>query len=164
MNVTCNVFDLATGEALRTVQCPKDSVGLQAGPGEISLETVHFTVEGNRPIIGEMLRVFREQKIDGGAPTPFGVADSDLGSRTNIIGTAVGALLMGKLGQAFSTIWKMQDKSLVPMDETQFFTMALSVLLYVNNCHTRARELEAEIIAATNMAELLAIDVTAGWP
>lgn len=158
------VFDTTTGQPVRWDQCQASELEQQSGPGERAIATSAFTLEGNRPVIGEMLRTFREQKIDGGAPTPFGVADSDLNSRTNIIGTAVGALLMTNLGQTFSTVWKMKDQGLVPLDATQFSVMALAVLSHVNNCHARARELEAEIIAATNMAELLAIDVTAGWP
>lgn len=164
MSVPVVVFSLETGEALRHGFCPIDEVASQAGPGEKALATSALTVDGNRMLVGETLRIFREQKIDGGAPTPFGVADSDLNSRTNIIGTAVGALLMTNLGQTFSTVWKMKDQGLVPLDATQFSVMALAVLSHVNNCHARARELEAEIIAATNMAELLAIDVTTGWP
>lgn len=158
------VFNLTTGEPVKWGQCQKELLDAQAGLGEKALETTALTVDGNRPIVGETLRTFRNNKIDSGAPTPFGAVDSDLESRTNIIGAAMGAVLATQLGQAFTTTWKMLDNSLVPLTANDLFIMSLAVLSYVNECHARARVLENEIETAANMAALLAIDVTSGWP
>lgn len=158
------VFNLATGEPIKWGQCQIELLDAQAGEGERAIATSALTVAGNRAIIGENLRKYRNAKIDSGAPTPFGIVDSDLASRTNIMGAAMGALLSINLGQPFSTTWKMMDNSLVDLTATDLFILALSVLSYVNECHARARVLETEIVEADDMAELLAIDIESGWP
>lgn len=164
MNVTCVVFNLSTGEFLRTVHVPKEMVLAQAGPGERALETTALTVAGNRLVIWEAARTLRNAAIDAGAPTPFGVVDSDEQARSNVSGAALGALIAKSAGAPYSATWTMLDNSTVTLDADGMIGLGLSVLTHVNACHERARALRTEIEAAADMAELLAIDVTAGWP
>lgn len=164
MNVNCVVFNVATGEALRALQVPSEMVTAQAGQGERAIATTALTVEGNRLIVWEMVRGLRNTAIDAGAPTPFGAVDSDEAARSNVSGAALGALIAKSAGAPYSVTWTMLDNSTAALDADQMIGMALAVLTHVNACHERARELRAEIEAAADMAELLAIDVTAGWP
>lgn len=158
------VFDTATGAPVKWGQCQPELLDAQAGPGERALATSALTVDGNRLIVWEQVRSLRDEKIDAGAPTPFGIVDSDEQARSNVSGAALGALIAKSANAPYSVTWTMLDNSTVALDADEMIGMALAVLTHVNACHERAREFRAEIEAATNMAELLAIDVTAGWP
>ena len=159
------VFNLATGHAVKAGQCQSELLEMQIeAEGQRALETKYLTVDGNRSIIWGAARKQRDDAIDAGAPTPFGAVDSDEAARSNVSGAALGALIAKSANAPYSVTWTMLDNSTVALDADQMIAMALSVLMHVNACHERARELRAVIEAATDMAALLAIDVTAGWP
>lgn len=162
--VDCVVFDIATGSPVRALQCEAQLLDAQAGPGQRALATNALTVDGNRLVIWEQVRALRNEAIDAGAPTPFGVVDSDEQARSNIPGAALGALIAKSASAPYEVTWTLLDNSTVALDADEMIGMAMAVLTHVNACHERARELRAEIEAAADMAELLAIDVAAGWP
>lgn len=164
MNVPFVVFDVATGNHLWHGICPEEAVIAQASVGQRALATSALTVDGNRIIIWNAAKEQREHYIDGGAATPVGIVDSDSMSRSNISGAAIGAMLAKNAGAPYSVTWTLLDNSTVILDADGMLEMAIAVLTHVNSCHERARQLRAEIESASNMAELLAIDVTAGWP
>lgn len=158
------VFDTATGTAERAGMCQPEMLEAQAGEGQRALATSALTVNGNRLIVWEQVRTLRNENIDAGAPTPFGVVDSDEQARSNVSGAALGALIAKSAGVPYSVTWTMLDNSTAALDADQMIAMALAILTHVNACHERARELRAEIEAAATMAELLAINIAAGWP
>lgn len=158
------VFATATGAPVKWGQCQPELLDAQAEAGQRALATSALTVDGNRLIVWEQVRNLRNENIDAGAPTPFGAVDSDEAARSNVSGAALGALIAKSANAPYSVTWTMLDNSTVTLDADEMIGMALAVLTHVNACHERAREFRAEIEAATNMAELLAIDVTAGWP
>lgn len=164
MNVPFVVFDATTGDYLWHGVCPPESVSNQAGEGQRVLATSALTVNGNRTVIWEQARDLRDVKIDAGAPTPFGAVDSDEQARSNVSGAALGALIAKSANAPYSVTWTMLDNSTQTLDADEMITMALAVLTHVNACHERARALRVQIETAPDMAALLAIDVTTGWP
>jgi len=158
------VFDVSTGTAQRAGRCQPELLNAQAGEGQRALATSALTVAGNRLIVWETVRALRNAAIDVGAPTPFGAVDSDEQARSNVSGAALGALIAKSAGAPYSVTWTMLDNSTAALTADGMIAMALAVLTHVDACHERARELRAEIEAAANMAELLAIDIAAGWP
>ena len=163
-NVNYVVFSLATGEPLRWGICPAEMVAAQAGEGERSLPTTALTVDGNRMAVWEAAKAQRDAHIDGGAATPYGVADSDDLARSNVSGAALAALIAKNGGDPFSITWTMADNSTVPLDADGMIALGVAVMAHVDACHAHARALRAAIESAPDMAALLAIDVAAGWP
>jgi hypothetical protein len=158
------VFNLTTGEPVKWGTCQEDLLSAQAGPGEKAVATSSLSVEGNKPAIWEEVKQIRAQKIDGGCTTPWGIVQTDELSRSNISGAALAAVIAKSSSSAFSIVWTLADNSEVTLNADETINLGLIVMQYVNDCYTRARELRVEIDAATNMAELLAIDVASGWP
>lgn len=158
------VFDSTTGVPLRWGSCQLEVLEAQAGEGERALATSDLTVDGNRLIIWRMARDQRDEHIDGGAMTPAGAVDSDSMARSNISGATIGALVAKSMGLPYSVTWTLLDNSTATLDADGMIGLGLAVLAHVNACHDRARQLRAAIEGAADMAELLSIDVTAGWP
>lgn len=158
------VFDTAIGSPVKWGQCQPELLDAQAEEGQRALATSALTVVGNRLIVWEQVRNLRNEKIDAGAPTPFGLVDSDEQARSNVSGAALGALIAKSANAPYSVTWTMLDNSTVTLDADGMIGLGVAVLAHVNACHERARELRADIEAATDMAELLAVDVSAGWP
>lgn len=159
------VFDLTTGEALKAGNCQIELLEAQAdGPNQRALATSSLTVSGNRLAVWHSARDQRDIHIDGGAMTPAGLVDSDGESRSNISGAILAAILSKQANQPYEITWTMLDNSTVVLDADEMIGMGLAVLSHVNACHERARVLRVAIEAAADMAELLAIDVTTGWP
>jgi len=164
MIVPYTVFNSTTGEALRSGSCQEEVFEAQAGEGEIVLQTSALTVDGNRYVIWNAAKDQRDLHIDGGAMTPSGPVDSDSEARSNISGAVIGALVAKQAGAPYSITWTMLDNSAAPLNADQMIALGLAVLAHVDACHDRARQLRAAIEGAADMAELLSIDVTAGWP
>lgn len=158
------VFNATTGAALRWGNCQIEMLDAQANEGERALATSDFSVEGNRLIIWREAKDQRDDHIDGGAMTPVGAVDSDSMARSNISGATIAALVAKTNNRPYSITWTLLDNSTVTLDADAMIGLGMAVLAHVNACHERARQLRAEIEAAQTMAELLAIDVGAGWP
>ena len=112
----------------------------------------------------ERVKALRDAVIDGGAPTPIGVVDSDELSRSNISGAALGALIAQSASASFSMEWTAKDNSVHTLDAPGMIALGLAVLQHVSAAHDRARDLRAEIEAASDVVTLLQIDTGAGWP
>ena len=67
------VFSTTTGEALRWGNCQDELLDMQAGGGETALATSELTVEGNKAPLWAKVKALRSEKVDGGAPTPWGM-------------------------------------------------------------------------------------------
>lgn len=117
-----------------------------------------------RPALWDVVKARRDVAINGGAPTPLGVVDSDEQSRSNITGAVVAAMLAQQAGQPFAVDWTMRDNSVVPLVAADVIAIGLAVVAHVDAAHANARELRGAIEAATDAAALFQIDVTAGWP
>jgi hypothetical protein len=165
MSVQFVIFDRSTGAPVRWGSCPLSDLHLQpVSAGEALLKTSHFGVEGNAPILWEEVRAIRADKVDGGATTPFGRVDTDKLARTNISGAALSAVIAQGASAPYSVEWTLADNSSVVLNAAEMIGLGLAVMQHVDACYNRARALRNLINAAPDMAELLAIDITAGWP
>jgi hypothetical protein len=158
------VFNITTGEPVKWGQCQEELLDAQAGPGEKAIATSSLSVEGNRSSIWEVVKTLRTEKVNGGAATPWGIAQTDELARSNISGAALAALIAKSSSAPFEITWTFADNSTANLNADQMISLGLTIMQHVNACYARARELRTEIDAATNMAELLAIDVASGWP
>lgn len=161
----------AVGELVRAGICSEAEIPLQAGEGqtshEIPVECIAVPTLNLTPLrleIGEKVKAARDHAIDSGAPSPVGPVDSDGPARINISGAALGAAIAKQAGQPFSLTWTLLDNSTATLDADGMMAVGLSVLAHVNACHARARQFRTAIEEAATISELLAIDVTAGWP
>lgn len=117
-----------------------------------------------RSALWSQAKTKRDKVIDGGAATPFGAVDSYELARSNIAGAALAALIAKGAGAAYSVDWTLLDNNVVSLDADGMMAVGLAVMGHVNAAHDRARALRAQIDAAADVAALLSIDITTGWP
>lgn len=84
--------------------------------------------------------------------------DSDIVSRTNIIGTATGVQAGIPLPLGFT--WRTSDNENVPMDGPGVIALGAALLQHVNQQYATSWQLKAEIEAATTPEEVESIH----WP
>lgn len=164
MNVPFVIFDITTGEYLRHGVCPPEYISDQAGEGQRVLATSALTVSGNQPLIWELVKVKREERYSAGLTTPFGVLDTTPDSREKILGLFTDAVSRVATGSNKNRDFTKTDETQVTLSSVQLVAVGQLVVDYIDAVHQRSQQLRAEIYAAADMAELLAIDVTAGWP
>lgn len=158
------VFDTATGAPVKWGQCQPELLDAQAGPGERALATSALTVNGNRSIILDKAWIKRESVIEEGCQTPFGLVDTTPFSISRLTSVVAGANAAHSLNVPFSVNFTMKDRTRVPLNAVETMTMGLTVMAFVSACHDRFSQLEDTINSAPDMAALLAIDITTGWP
>jgi hypothetical protein len=163
--IDCVVFDIATGSPVRALQCEAQLLDAQAGEGQRALATSALTVEGNRGVIWNEAKAYREARLYAGAPTSFGLVQTDPVSRGNVMGLAMAAKFAIDRGdEDFLRTFTFYDDSEADLDAASLIDMAVETETYINACYNRGRVLRAAKDSAVDMVELLAIDVAAGWP
>jgi len=159
------VFNTATGIPTQAGTCQEQLLGQYAGVGERALATTALTVEGNRDVIWNEAKVYREARLYAGAPTSFGLVQTDPISRGNVMGLAMAAKFAIDRGdEGFLRTFTFYDDSEADLDAASLIDMAVETEAYINACYDRGRVLRAAKDSAVDMVELLAIDITAGWP
>lgn len=101
---------------------------------------------------------------DRTAPTPFGVANSDMDSRGKINGLVTMALIAKSMNAPFEQGFTLADDSTVMLDANETIGLGVAVGTFVSAVHIRARALKDAIAAAATVEDLAAIDITADWP
>lgn len=99
----------------------------------------------------------RDAAISAGAPTPFGVFDSDLDSRGKINGGVTMALMQAAVGAPYEVSWTLADDSAVTLTGPQMMQAGGAVALHVDAMHQRSRVLKGRIEDATTVAEVRAV-------
>jgi len=107
------------------------------------------------------VKLERDKAEWAGVATPKGVVDSDPESQRKINGAVTMALIGG---QDFSIDWRMKDDSIVSHNRDEMIALGQAVGQHTVDCQSRKNELDALIDAAQTEEELLAIDITSGWP
>jgi hypothetical protein len=160
------VFGTATGSPVKWGQCQPELLDAQAGQGERALATTSLTVDGNRAIFWEMVKVKREERYSAGVMTPFGLLDTNPESRASIVGLYADAVWAVVSSDAtYSRDFTKADQQQVTLNAVQMAAVGRLVVDYIDAVHQRSQALRALIYAPeTDMAGLLAIDVSAGWP
>ena len=165
MSASFIIFNKETGTPVSWGSASAQDISLQAVKEEERLlVTSSFDVEVNKNVVYDDVKAIRQTLIDGGAQTSFGVVDTDLFARTNLTGAAVAALIALQSGQPYSVTWALKNNTSITLTAPEMLQFALEAVGYIDACFSRSFVLRDEINAATNMAELLAIDITAGWP
>lgn len=159
------VFDVSSGALIKWGQCQQELVVDQAAEGQRALATSEMTVDGNRPIIWEQVKLEREARLADGAMTPFGVVQTDPVSRATINGLVTRALIAEVKEEAgFARTFTKADNSRVSLNAAQIIAVGEVVEAFVNAVHEHSQNLRDQIDAAVDMAELLAINISIGWP
>lgn len=96
--------------------------------------------------------------IDGGFTLSGHRYDSDMVSRTNIIGTATG--VQAGIGLPDGFTWRTSDNDNVPMDGAGVIALGAALLQHVNEQYATSWQLKAQVEAATTPEEVAAIS----WP
>lgn len=110
-------------------------------------------------------KAVRDEHINAGCNVPgIGRFDTDDTSRGNINGAVTGAMLAAQSGTPFQVSWKLADNTVATIDGAGMVEVGVAVLAYVSACHARAQAFGEAIQAASSMTDLLAIDISAGWP
>jgi len=167
------IYNVDTGIINRTIRCGPQDIEIQCGDGEAWIEadqvddSVHQVIDGQ--IVDRVfsmselkaekwaqVKALRDQRVDGGH---MGF-DTDLVSRTNLMGASLGAVL----NPSITIPWKMADNSVVMLTAEEIKTAAEAILAFVTACHEHSQTLGAAIEAADDQAALDAITITDGWP
>lgn len=110
-------------------------------------------------------KAHRDQVVDGGCPTPLGVAQTDAESRLKISGAVQMAMLAQMAGQPFAINWTMKNNSAIIHNANATLQLGLTVGGHVNAAFETATGLRARIDAAQSLEDLEAIDILgAPWP
>jgi hypothetical protein len=159
------IFDTISGapKRLGTIS-DVDFPLIELNENEKLLVTQFIDVDSNKAIVYEDVKLIRQALLDAGVPTTFGVTDSDLLSRVNVTGVALAALIAQLNSLPFSRKWTMKDNTPRIFTASEFIQFFLEGTLHLGQIYDRAVELRDSINACTTMAELLAIDITTGWP
>lgn len=107
---------------------------------------------------------YREQKIDAGCTTTFGVVDSDESSRSLINGSVTMASLSKSAGLPFSINWRMKNNTYVMLNADEMISMGLQVGHFVSQCFTASFAVKDAISAATTTVAAYAVNLSAGYP
>lgn len=110
----------------------------------------------------DVARVSAKQRItrarnaeESGGFTAYGkLFDSDEKAIQRI---SVGVQAAQVIGAAFSTEWTCKDNSTITLDSTQMEALPVFMAMAANTLHVKARDLKAQIEAATTLEEIEAV-------
>ncbi|MEA3641877.1 MAG: DUF4376 domain-containing protein [Lamprobacter sp.] len=89
---------------------------------------------------------------------------SDERSIARIGNAATAALTANAAGQPFSVDWLCADETVLALDAAGMLALQSALVAHGQACHDASQAIKAQINAAETLAELSAIDVTAGYP
>lgn len=171
------VYSTVDGTEIVRGSGPEGTLALQKpGPGRSVLQVPdeifnlgvtasEMPVERLAPYVWERVKNERDDRINGGVATSFGVVDSDAVARLNIAGAVQAAVIAKNAGDAtYAVDWTMHDNSAVRLTAEAMIEVGLAVTRHISGCHDHAREIRDAIGAAATASELLMIDLTTGWP
>lgn len=106
----------------------------------------------------------RDRAIAGGADTPSGRVDTDEVSIRNILGAYQSAVAALMAGEPIALNWRMADNSLVALAASDVIAVGNAVMAHTQAAYARSWALKDALEAATTEAEVVALNVTTGWP
>lgn len=108
----------------------------------------------------DQLADYRNQQERGGTALNGSTIKTDPDSQAKV----TGAKVFSDLNPGTTINWKTDDGSWILIDATTITAMAQAVGTHVQACFTQEFTLTNQINAVTTIADLEAIDITAGWP
>ena len=167
-NLVARIFEgfdayaaLQCGEGESAVLCPDH----QVVPGEYEHNGTTFvprTIPLGEAKIGRVLYVVGARKqrqfstFDWGGST----FDTDTESLTSMQGAVQLAIIATQAGQAFNVVWTLADNTSRVMTRANLVDFWKAYGAYVADLHQTARQLRAQILTATTVAEVNAVV----WP
>jgi Domain of unknown function (DUF4376) len=112
----------------------------------------------------EAVNAERNRRETAGFPYQGKTLDSDPVSVQRITVAVQAAQAALSAGQPFAVEWVCADNTTLALDAAGLIGMPVALAAHANALHMHGRSLKAQITAATNAAELDAIDVLTGWP
>jgi len=162
-------------ESALTGKTDEDVVAWLTGPdgpytdGEFLL-TSEYDLSKAQSIKYAEIKARRIELEEGGLQTSFGVADSDPDSQRKISGGVQMAMisLHNTLGpvafpDGLEIVWRFQDNSTVPLDASQMIQMGVEVGKQVAQYQMVKNYFDAQVAAATTIADVETIDVQVNW-
>lgn len=119
--------------------------------------TPGFDLETERAAKWNEIKRTRTAKLEGGFMSQGHPFQSDPESKTNVIGAAQLATVVGA---QFTNTWTCLDNSVVTLDQMQMIQVGIDLGIHINTMHAIARNLRAQIDAAMTKEELEAVQ----WP
>lgn len=89
--------------------------------------------------------------------------ETDAEARANLAGAALAALLAAQAGDDYSVVWKSPDGP-VALDGATVMAAARQIEAWVRGLFTREAALAAEMLALADWRDVMALDITGGWP
>lgn len=134
-------------------------------PGAEIVADEEFEFRSRQIVMERRVKAIRNALWVGIATTSAGPVNIDMTSRDNMQGLVNMFTIAEEMGEPIATVsYTMADNTDQDFSAAEFKALALEVGLFVNATHQRKRTLDAEIAAASTVAELEAIDIDAGWP
>jgi len=165
------IYRISDGEILRSVDCPSDHVSLQCQDGEefhlnCPPEATHIIDNEPVTIITEpTLDEIKTAKIrdinhrrDQQELSGFDYLGKRFDSDVNAMRRISIAVQAAQSYPDFIVEWTCQDNSTITLNAEQIIAMPLTMAVYGNELHQKARTLKAQIEAATTIDEVNLID------
>lgn len=132
--------------------------GLGPVPGWLHTDEPPLPLVDAKTLQRAIITAAADAAIDGGFEHNGHVYDSDLVSRTNIIGTANAVNSGIELPESFT--WRTQDNQDVPMDGAGIIALGAALLVHVNEQYATSWALKAQIDVAETVEDVRAVV----WP
>lgn len=142
-----------TGQHVGWSTVPQPALGMTQFVDDVPINVDNLKAQKSAEITAACLAA-----IDAGFEYGGHQYDSDLVSRTNIIGTATGVQAGIPMPDGFT--WRTSDNQNVPMDGAGVISLGAALLQHVNEQYATSWQLKAQIEAATTPEEVEAVS----WP
>ena len=119
-------------------------------------------VERAKEDISVEINLERAKRLKAGVSFNGRVFDSDVASMANITETLTMINAGVVLPEGF--VWRTKDNENVPFDTVSFVEFATKVINYKNDCYIHSFNLKAQLMTLTNVEQVEAFVIDAGWP
>ena len=99
-----------------------------------------------------------QEESNGFVVEGVGTFDSDVQSRTNIIGAALAAKIKIDASEPFSIDWTTRDNTVVPLTAEQAIGLGFDMFTHLDATHQHSRQLFTQIQDATTVEEVNTIN------
>lgn len=131
---------------------------------DVMVDGVWDNLPGAKARLRDTVNFIRDSLQTDLAPTPIGQVQIDEKSKTKIDGLSLMATLAKMHSEPFGVNFTRADNERIPVDADAMIALGKAVGQFVVEVHDHASDLKGAIEAATDIAELNAIDIHEGWP
>ena len=124
--------------------------------GGIIVADEEATLEAKKARVKAAVKVKRDQAVNSGVTTAYGVVDSDLASQNKLLNVFSAPSIT-------EVEWRMKDNTLVKLDRNAMSEIIEAIAYHNLNCQANKNRLDGLIDAAENEEVLYTIDLESGW-